>query len=455
MRSVFANLLVVIAVITGILGIFNFTIQYQLTQPSIYNQALKESGIYPTLTHTVSESVSTGLIGLQKTLIDELVASRVDTETTFTNRVVLTLLNTLIDSQTPRLVETLMERVRFEENVREYSTQAVNSSTAWLRGEVEAGELFDRIPTPEQVIAFREASLSQLLYQLTSRQIGARELPFCTNTTDVRVNLERAVQGNFDQITCTNNQIQPILDVFFSSDLANQALDSAETEVQTRLEASGISKIIDGVYAVVLTVTELKQDALILRSYLELNLRVAYALLLTSLVTLGMAMILKTQKRLKFVIKSLFAIGIVVLTVSLLFAGLMSQFVLYQLGITQLTTFETFLTNSQNLAMLDSLNRIVGYILEHMLDFSQYAGLGLTLISGTLWILYDVITSPKVQATVLSAGKRIGRGIRNVNENAQKKIKSWTSKPEANTNATPKVTTDLQKSGKKKMDKKV
>jgi hypothetical protein len=434
MKNILANILIGLAVISGVLGIINYTVQIQILDEDLYKTALDQSGVYAVTTQIVGEKLSEGLVTLQRGIIDQIgIIGPEDTETTIIDKIVLTLLNTVIDTQTPRLVSTLLTNISFEQNVQNYSNQVIEQSVGWLRGDVVANEYFDRIPTPEAVIAFREASLSQLLFQLTSRTFGQKELPICTSSEDIQANLSRALSGNFDSLSCTNNQIQPLLDAFFNSNIANDKIGQAETTIQSKLDAFGITEMIDGVYQVVLGVTQLKQNLLELQSMLRLNLRISYSLIIFSILSLIAGLLLKTASRLKLAIQSLFTVGASVLIITLLYLLIISEVAIYQLNLQNLTTFTSLLSANQNTALLLSLNNALTYMIKHAADFTLMVGIGLTVISATLWVMFDLITSEKVQSGVIVFGNRVKNSIVNTASNIRVKIQGITKKSTSTT----------------------
>jgi len=415
MRIIFNRLLLLIAFLTGILGIFNYSIQYQLLNPQLYQDSLDQSGVFSVITDVVEDVVSENLITLQKGVVAQVGQVRqAESETPIADKIMLTLLNTLIENQTPKLVETIMVRVDFQGNIRQFTFDALAAGTGFLKGEREPGEFFDKIPDPEDVIAFRDASLNQLLYQLTSNRLGSINLPVCTSQSDIQANLNFIREGNPDRVICTNNQIQPLLDAAFGSSLVSGAVGGLETDVQTQFDNFGVTRVIDGMYETILTLSNFKVALLKWQGIVQTNEKAAINLLLISLITLFVGASLKKENRLRALFRTSFYIGLSVLIISIIYKLILSEALVQYTGITRLESISPVLDQNQNLALLSSINSAVSYFYYHVIDLALVAGFCLTVFTGALWLILDLAFSKNVQKTIISLGMNLRKSLNNL-----------------------------------------
>lgn len=423
MRLIITRLLLLLAFLTAVLGIFNYSIQYQLLNPQLYEDALDQSGIFSVATQIVEEVVSDNLISLEKGIVQEVgKVDSSDQDTTLTDKIILTLINSLIDTQTPRLVNTIMQRVDFEGNVRQYTFQSINDVISFVNGDSQPGEVFEKIPTPESVIAFRDASLNQLLYQLTSDRLGSVTLPVCTSQDDVQQNLNFIKEGSPDRVECTNNQIQPLLDAAFTAPLVSGAIGNVETDIQNTFDDFGLTRVVDGIYDVVLKISEFKQTLLEMQGIAQTNEKASYNLILISLITLLAGAMLKSADRLKTVLKTSFYVGFSVLVISIVYKLIGSEVLVQYTGITRIKSLSPVLDQNQNIALLSSLNSAVSYFYYHVIDMALLIGFSLSVIAGGLLLIFDLAFSKKVQDTIIGLWVSLKTGAFNLYSNAKKRL---------------------------------
>lgn len=380
-----------LAALFTIFGSLLLISRYTLLQPETYNSALEESGIYQVSNDILQEKVTQGVVTVSKGLVLRIGfggdASAIDS---IFDRILVSLINTLIDQQSGRLVADLFVRINLPGVLQQTAEQWIARDLAWLKGEREAAEIFSYIPEPEAVERFSNSTFTQNLSSIALVSAGYTDLPECQTQDELATNLQLAEQGRILQMTCSSDLIQPVIDEQVSTILPSSVTERIDTGVEQRVDAFGIQPILDTVSEIALAISQLKQDLIELRSYVELSLEYAVGMLLIGF-TLAIASMFIIRKQMLVSFFSVYIIsGVAILLTALVFRWFFIEDLIAQVSLSNPETFQPALSTSQSTKLSLSIQEFLRQVLNSVVIANIYFSLFLMGVAGlTTGLIYS------------------------------------------------------------------
>lgn len=397
------------------LGVFTLTVRAQLLNPTVYQEALSGSGIYQVVEQTIQDQVTAGLITLQKNLIFQFgFDGDVNNIDTFFDKVIFGVFNTLIDTQTGRLVAQIFDRLSIDQVLEATVNQGIEADIAWLKGERQAHQIFSYIPTTQALENFKQSSLNDIIFQLTLATTGLSELPACSSVEEIAQNLRRAESGNALELTCTNPQITNLITTNYQDFTSRTGIASASAQLTQKFDAFGITKLISAVYDITYQLATLKELALEVRQYVNVSAEYGQAMLIFALPFMLLAIIIKRGKIITTIMLSYLIAGIIILTY-----GAIHYYILIPTGVSfidlsQLLPRDTILTPSQVFSIQASIVYIISYIARSLLTLTMQVGIILIVIPATIMLIFNIFipkVTPKAQPYIDIAAAKTGEYI--------------------------------------------
>lgn len=388
-RSFFRYLSIFLAVLIATSSVLVLSLRYALLNPSLYKEAFDQSGIYQVTTQIVEDKTTEALSSLMKSLVAQIGI----VEQTEENRTVLTtaliyVLNTLIDTQTERLVNDFYSNINFSGFLQDTINTAIDQSLAWLTGETEAGEFFQIIPSPEEVEQFQNSSLVDLVTGVVGGALGVEQLPECTSEEQEATNLALITDGQILQVTCTSENIAPALQAAVESLLPSEAINRVEGQVEETIDAFQIRPVLEDIMGVVETLANLKAYALGLRELVQSSRDIAVFGLLVSFILTLVSLYLSPKERFSTFVRMGLGVGVSILAISITYYLVISNAVMATLPLDVNLQFgNSALSASQTTALVISIRSIVSYIVHGVIIAPLYTGVIITVIFGVGWLV--------------------------------------------------------------------
>lgn len=383
MKQFLYILLVTLATLFTVLGSLTLVTRAKLISEETYTTALVNSGLYQTTSGILQEQLTQTTISLTQRLVLNLGYGGDETNISTTiDRLLINLLNNLIQQLTNRLISDLFLNLKVETVIQATVEGRLADSLAWLRGEREAREIFNYIPDPTVIQNFKNNSFTKNLMELLLTTTGVSSLPVCQTDEEIQNNLKLAEQGRIFKVACTSPEIQTSIDNLGNNRLAAPIIDQVNTSVDQQLSDLGISPIIDTLTTIALSLAELKQSLLELRTYVALSKEYAIGSILIGLTIAAAAMfVVRTQKLITFF--SIYLIsGLALMLLAITFKWFISETLISQTALTNPNTFQPALSVAQSTQLALSFSNLMRGISTTVAKSNLYLGLIISGVAG-------------------------------------------------------------------------
>jgi len=378
-KKLTVRILTVFAVIFMTISIIGVTMYHSILNETLYKEALYKSGIYTIVTDIIERNISESLVAWEKNLVNELVPSDA-----FDNKLVggalSFVLHTVVEQQTPDLVSNVFEKIGIAEVFQNVVEKAIDRDIAWLEGELEAHEIFAYIPSPEKIENLKGGTFTQLLDGVVKNAVGLNSLDQCVNNAEINANITRISQGNVKNITCTSVQIDQLLDEEFTNSNINTVIAKVGGGADAIAQDSKINALLDDIYDLSLTIANIKQGLLDMRSMVQSTLKASYVILGLAIICAGFAIFVqKNERRFEELVIIIFSSGVSIVIFSGLYYLIFSHLIAKAIPLNEVVFSTNALTSSEVALLANSLRFILDYIVTGIILFTFKAGVWISL----------------------------------------------------------------------------
>lgn len=375
-RQFFRYFSLTLAVLFASTSLLTLTVRQTLLSSDLYTSALDQSGVYQVSSSIIETRVSTALTTLMKGLVVQLgIVENPDNQTLLQSMLVQGI-NLVIEQQTGQWIANVFENAGVDQLIQGAVETSIENDLAWLRGERTSTEIFEFIPTPEEVTQFQDSSLTEIIGGLTENSLGLNKLPTCDNSADETNALNALAQRDLSAINCTSGRIQPLISSALSEILPTRTLEEVGSDLEKQVQNSQIKPVVDQFFEISLVVAEFKQLALSLRSAVQVSYEASILLMVLSLPMLLIGLYLSPHKRSKSFFVSILALGSVLVTASVIYYLSITSFVsYYYLPVTKFDVFGQVLSPTESSALAQSLHSAVIFILQGIILNTFWVGL--------------------------------------------------------------------------------
>lgn len=396
------------AVLIFTLSVLTLTLYNQVLNPNLYKNALVQSHIYEVTADILETEIAEAVVSWEKNALDSLIGATALGEKKVIEGSLNFVLGYVIEKQTPLLVESIFEKIQVATILQNIMEKAIDRDIAWLRGEREAGKVFEYIPTPEQIEELQGSELSDVIGAILEPKVEAVQekiLPVCATNTEVLENVQRLVQGDRQNITCTSERIRELEKDIINSEPVQETVGSVQSKVGEALASERVTHILTDIMGVSSALADMKQEMIDLRDTIRFIHSTAVFFVLVS-IGLAIASIVYTSKNSrmrKFAIFMVVSGGLLFLYATIhyfVFSGMITR----AIPSDQIAFGTKVLTPADGLMLTDSIRSIALYIAQGLVAQTFAIGTLLLTIGGLLWA---ILSTYKNRHKIAAKGRKM------------------------------------------------
>ncbi len=393
------------AIIFMTMSIIGITMYHSILNENLYKDALAKSEIYTIVVDIVERNISESLVAWEKNLVNELIPGDAFGNNKLISGALLFVLNTVVEQQTPELVSSVFEKIGLAEVFQNVVEKSIDRDIAWLKGEHQAHEMFSYIPTPEQIESLKGGTFTQLLDGVIKNAVGINALDECTSDAEINTNITHINEGNVDNVTCTSPQIDRLLDEQLANSKINTVINKVGGGADTIAQGSQVNALLTDIFEFSLTVANIKQGMLDMRSTIHNILTTSYVILGLSLIAGGFAIFLqKKEKRLRESVIIVSSSGLLILAATGLYYLMFSRFLVNAIPLNTVTFSTNALTSAEGALLANSLRFILDYIVTGIISLTFKVGIWISLLG---LVMYAGLRSYKHRVVIKKQFDRI------------------------------------------------
>lgn len=404
-NNILVRSLSLFAIIFMTISIIGITMYHSILNANLYKEALDKSEIYTIVVDIVERNISESLVAWEKNLINELIPGDAFNNNELISGALSFVLNTVVEQQTPELVSNVFEKIGLAEVFQNVVEKSIDRDIAWLKGEHQAHEMFSYIPTPEKIESLEGGTFTQLLDNVVKNAVGINALAQCTSNAEINANIVQINQGNMKGITCTSPQIDALLNEEFDNSTINTVINKVGGGADTIAQDSQVNALLTDIYDFSLTVANIKQGMLDMRSAIQNILTTSYVILGLSLIAGGFAIFLqKKEKRFRESVIIVSSSGLSILVATGLYYLIFSRLLANAIPLNEVTFSTNALTSAEGALLANSLRFILDYIVTGIIAVTFKAGIWISLVG---LVMYAGLRSYKHRGAIKKQLDRI------------------------------------------------
>jgi hypothetical protein len=371
----------VISILMMSLSIFTITIYKQALNPDLYKQAFAQSDIYEITVDIFERKISESLISWEKQLVASLVPDGIQ-DKKIASLALNFVTGTIIEQQTPAVVSDIFDKIDVKSVLQNIIEKQIDNDISWLKGERETREIFNYIPTPEQIQSIDSSNLIGLVDSLTKNALGINNLPQCRTQHEVNENIKMIMSNNAQAVTCTSSQIDVLLEEAYSQSKLKNINTRVSTNISQSKYGSEIENFLEDIYNVSYALANLKQAAINIQANIQYVKTWSLFLLFLSFILGGISVYLHEKgKRLRAGVLLILINGVAILLLATLYS-VIAYFSFGNIMFSEMAIGTNFLTSTESTLLTNSVQYIVEHIIYGLVDLSWVVGFWIVILSG-------------------------------------------------------------------------
>ncbi len=380
-NNILVRSLSLFAIIFMTMSIIGITMYHSILNANLYKDALAKSEIYTIVVDIVERNISESLVAWEKNLVNELIPGDAFGNNKLISGALSFVLNTVVEQQTPELVASVFEKIGLAEVFQNVVEKAIDRDIAWLKGEHQAHEMFSYIPTPEQIESLKGGTFTQLLDGVVKNAVGINALAECTSDVEISTNITHINEGNVGNVTCTSPQIDRLLDEQLANSKINTVIAKVGGGADTIAKDSQINALLTDIYEFSLTVANIKQGMLDMRSAIQGILTTSYIVLGLSLIVGGFAIFFQSkEKRFRESVIIVSSTGVLIMLATGLYYLIFSRLLANTIPLSNVTFSTNALTSAEVALLANSLRFILDYVVTGIITPTFRTGIWISLL---------------------------------------------------------------------------
>lgn len=397
-RGILSNIFGILAIIVGVLGLYTLSVWNRALTPDIYTNAFEQSGVYTQVTNLIEAQATEYLKVEGKQIVDNLLAESdqgilQDDRRILNDELIAWMINTVIDNQTANVVDRLSERIDLEQRVANRTESFLQTTTSWLRGEIESPQIIELIPPSEEVAELEPLDLATAgIIYVGKLAFGLDDLPLCSSSQSATEALELIAQGNVREIKCTNEQIDLAINSAIESLLPEEPLRRFKDQIGWRIDLYRIENLFESVQDALMQLSVLKEDLRNFREEVQLVRSIALVLIVFSVLFTLLAFLFANERSAKLVLWIFTITGITLfvtaLTTNFVFVTALPNVI----DLSRFSVDSEVLSTANAILLENSLTEATEIIASSINDYVLVTALMLLMLSGIpllLIILYE------------------------------------------------------------------
>ncbi len=398
----------VAAVLIFSLSTLTLTLYNQALNSQLYKNALVQSQIYGVAADILETEVTEAVMTWEKNALDSLMGATAIGDKPVIEGSLSFVLGYVIEKQTPQLVENIFEKIQVATLLQNITEKSIDRDIAWLRGEQEGTKVFQYMPTPDQIEELQGSELTDVIGTLLAPKVETVKeniLPVCATNTEVLENVQRLVQGNKDNITCTSPRIREFEKDLVTSEPVQGAVGSVQEKVGEVLASERMESVLSDIYGVSLVLANMKQDMIGLRDAIRFIHSTATFFFLVS-IGLAIASLFYTVKnaRMRRFSVMLVISGGLLFLYAIMHYFLLSEMITRAIPYDQIAFGTKVLTPEDGLMLTDSIRSAALYIARGLVAQTFAIATLLLTIGG---LLYAILATYKNRHKIATKGREM------------------------------------------------
>ena len=391
MRNFLHYLFALITVFCLTVGILNYSHWKQITNPSLYTDALDSSGIYNQVSEILESYTVYAVSGFSDQLITQIATSI--TESVFQREsgpgaIALTgVITSMVREKLPEVVSKGFESLEVQTKIQTNTNTAITGVVLWLKGEKNDPQIFRFIPSTKEL----ESAKSQGIVKVASTYLlanimGVTNLPQCETKEEASASLYAIDSGQIKNVKCVTEEIRPLLYQQVQSTIPTKITDQLQLALEGVLERYNITPITESIYMLLLGLAYIKQFALEIRDILGIMKSTGIFLILVSIPALIVTVVTAKRNRVRGIGVVLLTSGIIILSMIAVERGV-GYYIIKSLNIPAIDISNNVITEARSSVVMQSVENILVSISIGLYQDALTSGLFLVVFGSAIIII--------------------------------------------------------------------
>jgi len=396
MKSFPRTVAIFLAVLFTVLSLLTLSVWERVFSSDLYVNSLSEAGVYKQVTTVIENKVTHAIVTSGNEYLEEL-RDRIAEDEDKTDQEkkidegIIWVVEIIIENNSEDVVAAVSESMNIESGMEDGTRAVLDGSFSWLRGERETSKAFDSIPTTEEIEKLEGTTLVEEGFTyVAANALGVADLPECSSKKAETEALEQLDESGLMDVSCTSDDVQPVIDDTISDLIPQQVVEKLETDIDDILDKYDLNPVLNTIYEGIKALSEAKQYALDARTYVQSIQYSAIVLFALSVPMALLAVVLSKGDRFMTLVRMYFASGFILVGFVAVHHFILTPIAMNQIDFSRFEISSEGLSSAQEALWMDSVENASEMIIRGQLDYTFGVGMTLILVTGGIWILINI-----------------------------------------------------------------